>query len=71
MNFNVANKYFGEINEHLKHLFNISLEIGFFLEKMKITKVIPLFKNGDPENIKNYRPIFVLFFLAFLRCLSV
>ena len=29
MNFNVANKYFGEVNEHLKHLFNISLENGF------------------------------------------
>ena len=45
--------------------------MGFDLEKMKITKVIPLFKNGDPENMKNYRPIFVLFFFAFLRCLSV
>ena len=27
---------------------------------MKIAKVIPLFKNGDPENITNYRPISVL-----------
>ena len=27
---------------------------------MKIAKVIPLFKNGDPENIANYRPISVL-----------
>ena len=45
--------------------------MGFDLEKTKITKVIPLFKNGDPENMKNYRPIFVLFFFAFLRCLSV
>ena len=26
---------------------------------MKIAKVIPLFKNGDPENITNYRPISV------------
>ena len=27
---------------------------------MEIAKVIPLFKNGDPENITNYRPISVL-----------
>ena len=26
---------------------------------MKIAKVIPLFKNGDPENITNYRPVSV------------
>ena len=34
--------------------------MGFFLKKMKIAKVIPLFKNGDPENITNYRPVSVL-----------
>ena len=34
--------------------------MGFFLKKMKIAKVIPLFKNGDPENITNYCPISVL-----------
>ena len=27
---------------------------------MKIVKVIPLFKNDDPDNITNYRPISVL-----------
>ena len=31
-----------------------------FSEKMKIAKVIPLFKNGDPENITDYHPISVL-----------
>ena len=60
MNFNFAKKCFEEINEPLKHLFNLSLENGIFPEKMKIAKVIPLFKNGDPENITNYRPISVL-----------
>ena len=59
-NFNVVKKCFGEINEPLKHLFNLSLENGIFPEKMKNTKVIPLFKNGDPENITSYRPISVL-----------
>ena len=60
INFNVVKKCFGEVNEPLRHLFNLSLENGFFPENMKIAQVIPLFKNGDPENITNYRPISVL-----------
>ena len=60
INFNVVKKCFGEINEPLRHLFNLSLENGIFPEKMKIAKVIPLFKYGDPENVTNYRPISVL-----------
>ena len=65
INFNVVKKCFGEINEPLQHLFNLLLENGIFPEKMKITKVIPLFKNGDPENITNYLPIFFLSFFFF------
>ena len=34
--------------------------MGFFLKKMKIAKIIPLFKNGDPESITKYRPISLL-----------
>ena len=60
MNFNVVKKCFEEISEPVKHLFNLSLEKRIFSEKMKIVKVIPLFKNGDPDNITNYRPISVL-----------
>ena len=70
INFNVVKKCFGEINELLKHLFNISIENGTFPEKMKIAKVIPFFKNGDPENITNYRPISVLSrFPLLLECI--
>ena len=54
INFNVVKKCFGETNEPLKHLFNLSLENWIFPAKMKIAKVIPL---GDHENITNYRPI--------------
>ena len=60
INFHVVKKCFGEINEPLKHFSNLSLENGIFPEKMKIAKVIPLFKNGERENIANYRPISVL-----------
>ena len=68
INFNVVKKCFGEINEPLKYLFNLSLQNGIFSEKMKIAKVIPLFKNGDPEDITNYRTISVL--LSFSKVLE-
>ena len=60
INFNVVKKCFGEINKRLKHLLNLSIENGLFPDKMEIAKVIPLFKNCDPENITNYHPISVL-----------
>ena len=44
INFNIVKKSFEEINEDLRHLFNLSLENGIFPEKMKIAKVKPLFK---------------------------
>ena len=34
--------------------------MGFFLKKVKIAKIIPLFKNVDPENITTYHPISLL-----------
>ena len=42
------------------NLFEVSLESGFFTNKLKIARVIPIFKAGDPDNISNYRPISVL-----------
>ena len=59
-NFNVVKKYFRQINKFLEHLFNLSLENGIFPEKIKIAKVIPLFKNVDLENFTKYHPISVL-----------
>ena len=68
MNFNVDKKCFGEINEPLKHLFNLALENAIYPEKMKIAEVTPIFENGDLENIRNYRPISVL--LCFSRMIE-
>ena len=38
----------------------MSLESVIFPDKLKIASVIPLYKAGDPANIRNYRPISVL-----------
>uniref|UniRef100_A0A3B3IP09 Reverse transcriptase domain-containing protein n=1 Tax=Oryzias latipes TaxID=8090 RepID=A0A3B3IP09_ORYLA len=44
----------------LHHIFNLSLKLGIFPEKMKIAKVIPFFKNGDRHTFNNYRPVSLL-----------
>ena len=60
ISFNVIKNRFSELNMPLKYLFDMSLESGIFLDKLKIARVIPLYKAGDPANISNYRPISVL-----------
>lgn len=42
------------------HLANLMLQQGTFPEALKIAKVIPVFKKGSRDCIKNYRPISVL-----------
>ena len=45
----------------LCNIFNSSLSKGIFPEKLKIAKVIPVFKNGSSDILNNnYRPISVL-----------
>lgn len=41
-------------------LINLSFKSGIFPEKIKIAKVLPVFKDGDPTLVKNYRPVSVL-----------
>jgi hypothetical protein len=44
----------------LRHIFNRSFATGCVPSKMKIAKVIPIFKSGDASDINNYRPISLL-----------
>jgi hypothetical protein len=44
----------------LKHIINRSFITGCVPTKLKIAKVIPIFKAGDASDINNYRPISLL-----------
>ena len=41
----------------LAHICNISFRTGVFPSRMKIAKVIPMFKSGTKTDVTNYRPI--------------
>ena len=44
----------------LKHICNVSFNIGIFPNQMKIAKVIPILKSGEKGVFTNYRPISLL-----------
>ena len=48
----------------LTHIINLSISQGYFPDEWKLTKVIPIFNDGDPQDIRNYRRISVLSFLS-------
>ena len=52
----------------LTHITNISILDGVFLPELKIARVIPVFKSGEPSNFSNYRPVSML--PLFLRILE-
>ena len=47
-------------SEPLANICNISLMNGIFPDRMKIARVIPLFKNGDVKEFSNDRPVSIL-----------
>ncbi len=48
------------INDPLRHVYNLSLTLGVVPNQLKIAKVVPVFKSGDPTSPENYRPIALL-----------
>ena len=48
------------ISVQLSQIINDSFQNGTFPEKLKIAKVIPIFKKGDASKNSNYRPISLL-----------
>ena len=48
------------IADPLIFVFNISLSHGVFPDKLKVAKVIPIYKKGDKNKFINYRPISIL-----------
>ena len=49
-----------EILIPLTHIINLSMESGTVPEKMKIAKIIPIYKSGEKDLFNNYRPISLL-----------
>ena len=41
-------------------IFNLAISTGVYPTNLKIAKVIPIFKKGDPTSVNNYRPISIL-----------
>jgi hypothetical protein len=46
-----------EISVPLSHIFKLSISTGTFPDKFKTSRVVPIFKQGDPKICDNYRPI--------------
>ena len=42
------------------HLINRSFQLGVFLKRLKLARVIALFEGGDRKDPVNYRPIYLL-----------
>ena len=42
------------------HICNLTISKGIFPQRLRIAKVIPIFKSGDESQFNNYRPISVL-----------
>ena len=51
------------ISDVLAKIFNKSIDLGTFPSKLKMAKVIPIFKSDDNTDPNNYRPISLLILL--------
>ena len=57
---NVIKVIYEELKRPLFHIFDQSLKSGIFTDKLKIVKVLPVYKSRKKYVLSNYRPISVL-----------
>lgn len=55
--YNVVKKCMPLIVKPLTYLINLSLSLGIYPDELKLSKVKPIFKKGDPSKVENYRPV--------------
>lgn len=53
----IVKKVIPLISQPLTYIINRSLETGIVPDHIKVAKVVPIFKKGDPMRCDNYRPI--------------
>lgn len=60
INMAIVKQVISSILTPLCHICNSSFASGIFPEKMKIARVVPIFKAGDNKLLTNYRPVSLL-----------
>ena len=61
---NISTAFLKIISQHvcapLTHIFNLSITTGEIPVQLKTAKIVPIFKSGNPTDMKNYRPFSLL-----------
>ena len=60
INVNIVKKIIYIIVDPLCYIFNLSITTGIVPDKLKIAKIVPIYKKNDSHLCKNYRPISIL-----------
>ena len=60
LSMNIVKHIITSVIKPLTYIFNTSFKTGVFPDKLKMAKVIPVFKSGIIEDCFNYRPISLL-----------
>jgi len=57
VSFQLIHKVAHQVSLPLSHIFNLSISNGIFPDSFIISKVVPIFKAGSPQDPGNYRGI--------------